>query len=91
MNSVAARAPLAIACVGFICLATAAPSIAACGHLRMAHARMPPCSNQQVWDTQFQRCLSYSAHGPPDQPAWPSGPSWASNYGYGRAMTDWQQ
>ncbi|MBN9026114.1 hypothetical protein [Kaistia nematophila] len=52
---------------------------------------MPPCGNQQIWDTQFQRCLSYSAHGPPDQQAWPRGPSWASNYNYGRAMTDWNQ
>jgi len=91
MTSVIARAPFAITCIGLISLTAAAPALAACGHRKVAHARIPPCSNEQIWDTQFQRCLSYSAHGPPDQEAWPRGPSWASNYNYGRAMTAWQQ
>ncbi|MBN9059516.1 hypothetical protein [Kaistia sp. MMO-174] len=91
MNSVPARAPLAISCVALLSLAATAPAFGYCGHGRTVHARMPPCGNQQIWDTQFQRCLSYSAHGPPDQQAWPRGPSWASNYNYGRAMTDWNQ
>ncbi|BCP53551.1 hypothetical protein K32_21680 [Kaistia sp. 32K] len=82
MTSVATTVPLAIACIGLISLAAADPAFGACGsHRRVSHARMPPCSDQQVWDTEYQRCLSVSAKGPPDQEAWPRGSSWGNNYG----------
>ncbi len=87
MTPATVRVLLATALIGWSSLAAAAPGFGACGHGRTSHARWPPCGNEQVWDTQYQRCLSFSAHGPPDQPAWPRGPSWAANtFDYDRAL-----
>jgi len=90
MTSVTARSSLAMTAIVLLNLAATAPAWSACGHKRVHRAQFPPCGSLQVWDTQYQRCLSFSAKGPPDQKPWQLGPRWdPGNRDYDSAMSMW--
>lgn len=68
MTSVTARSTLAIALIALISLAAAAPAFGSCGSRKSHRATAPPpCSNDNVWDTQYRRCLSFRPGGPSDK------------------------
>jgi len=57
MVSVACRSLLAMVLIGSFSLILAAPAFGSCSYRRSHRAPIPPCNNQQVWDTQNQQCL----------------------------------
>lgn len=62
--------------IGLFSLFVTVPAFGSCSYRRLQRAPIPPCNSEQVWDTQYQRCLSVRANGPPDQPPWWDGPGW---------------